>query len=290
MPEHYEVKRVCRYLQHHRLESQRIHHLAFINGGDRMTRPQTPDFLYQSLINQPLLSIETKAKYTYLSFPSGTWVWHYRFTGIPHLRNTPYTTEIYTLFSLPIHSTNPNHVRLTIDFESDQLIYTDTRCLSTMCFFPGHTPHETPPYQRTADDLDQFIATSYDVFQSTVYRKRQSVKHWLLDQRVAPSGIGNYLACEILAHAQLHPFLPIGELLPNQYQSLCDGITRVCQLANQTPTYDWFLVFNRSNCGRCHRQIVTKKQPKNSQTTHFCSHCQPLENTHHLCDNRVNAS
>ena len=83
MPEIFEVKRICSYLQQAGLEGKRICDITVLPGGDKTLQQYSIAQWRLYLTNQQLLSITTKAKYTFLNLDQGTLVWHYRFTGIP---------------------------------------------------------------------------------------------------------------------------------------------------------------------------------------------------------------
>lgn len=275
MPEFFEVKRIRQYLTDHQLIGQSLKDLTWPNKGDRMLKTHTSDELQALLIGQQLTAITTKAKYTFFQFGPHTLVCHYRFIGIPHIKEAPYTTELYSIFSLPILSKNPAHIRLTLSFSDATLEYVDTRCLSAMSCFPNLLPSQTPPFIALADDLASFTPLSYDAFMAQFNSRRQAIKDVLLDQSIAPSGIGNYLACEILVRAKLWAGLRVCDLTADTYSALISAIYDVYQLGNQHVDYDWFQVFNRSHCQRCQCPVQRTRHRKSAQTTHYCPRCQP---------------
>lgn len=276
MPEQFEVWRMAEYLKEFNLLGQSVQKISFPNLGYRMALPNSVSFLKEHLIGQPLLAIHTKAKYTFLSFPSGTWVWHYRFTGIPHLRNKKYSHRLYSIFSLPISEPNAKYCRLTIKFDSEILDYIDTRCLSKLSFYPNMTFESTPEYLKTADDLFSFEKFDLCLTLSNFKSSNRLLKQWLLDQAQAPSGIGNYLACEILAFAKLYPFLKVSKLRKKHLLNLQLAIKNVKKQCFSSAEYNWFTVFKRQNCANCGHLIVREKIPVNAQTTHYCPFCQKM--------------
>lgn len=276
MPEQFEVSRMADYLKQHQLEKQGLKKLCFPNQGARMLKNIDEVKLAAFLKDKQLLAITCKAKYTFLHFESGTLVWHYRFTGIPHLKGKPYQENLYTLFSLPIHLKETKHCRMIMTFEKDELYYIDTRCLSALNFFEEREPHETPIYKTLANDLNHDLEPDFRLFKQQTRSRKINIKQWLLLQDTAPSGIGNYLACEILAAARLHPFMKVKDLEKSHYEALRKAIKSVREQAKKSPSYEWFLVFNRKKCGRCAAKVLKERLPKNAQTSHFCSQCQTL--------------
>ncbi|MEK9657632.1 MAG: DNA-formamidopyrimidine glycosylase family protein [bacterium] len=277
MPEQFEVQRMAQYLKDHDLESQHLKRVLFKNNGKRILKNYDPSDLNNELKHKKLYSISTKAKYTFLHFESGTLVWHYRFTGIPHLKGKPYKENLYTLFSLPIHQKASRYCRMIMTFDNDELHYIDTRCLSAIYFFKGLNPESCPIYLTLAPDLNYDLNPSFHTFKRTFGHRKISVKQWLLQQNTAPSGIGNYLACEILAHAKLYPFIPLQKINQKAYKALCQAIQTVREFCMKSPKYNWFLVFNKEQCERCGNKVHKERCPKNSQMSHFCSHCQTLK-------------
>ncbi len=271
MPEHYEVKRIADYLKDYGLLGQRLIKSEFKNKGERILKN---DLLFTKFDGARLHDIKVKAKYTGFEFDWGTALLHYRFTGIPHLRGIPYGNRLQTIFSLPIKYSNPDHCRFTWQFDTLFLDYYDTRCLSTMTIFEGMSFDQIPVIQQLPVDIGMFTAPSFTVFKQKTTSRKKQLKLWLLDQTIAPSGIGNYLACEILAHAKLNPFMPINSLTLNQFNRLMNAIHDVSKCAGRYADYDWFKVFNRDTCGFCGEGIQKKRLPVGAQTTHFCAKCQ----------------
>tara|TARA_A100001015_G_scaffold286120_1_gene354402 strand:- start:3386 stop:4207 length:822 start_codon:yes stop_codon:yes gene_type:complete len=271
MPEHYEVKRMAKYLKDHGVLGQQLVSSEFRNKGERiLAAGQSLDLF----LGSTLTNIHVKAKYTGFEFDRGTVIVHYRFTGIPHLRGIPYGDRLQTIFSLPIKYSNPDHCRFVWQFESLHLDYYDTRCLSKMAVFDGLSFQNVPMISRIPDDIATFKPLSFKDFRSLFKHRKKQLKLWLLDQTIAPSGIGNYLACEILAYANLNPFLSISSLSKHQYESLIMAIFKVRDFAEAYSHYDWFRVFNRETCQTCNAKITKKRVPLNAQSTHYCECCQ----------------
>ena len=108
----------------------------------------------------------------------------------------------------------------------------------------------------------------------TVKAKRD-IKTELQDQYTIPSGIGNYLACEILAHAMINPWQKLGSFDKKLYERLCGAMQTVQALCLSSARYDWMLVFKNKICGRCGGAVQRRKHKgASSQSTHFCKRCQ----------------
>ncbi len=265
---------MAQYLKDHGIIGQNLLKSEFKNRGERILKSD----LSMALLDGAYLNdIHVKAKYTFFEFDVATVVMHYRFTGIPHLRGIPYGNRLQTIFSLPIKYSNPDHCRFSWEFDALNLDFYDTRCLSTMSVHKGIGVHQVIQMMALPDDISQFVPIPFAQFKQQTSKRKKQLKLWLLDQTIAPSGIGNYLACEILAHAMLDPFMPINQLDKNQFQRLTSAIQQVSELASLYSDYDWFKVFNRDACGFCRSIIQKKRVPKGAQTTHYCKACQPVE-------------
>ena len=274
MPECYEVKRIADYLIGNGLVNQRLGSIRFMNSGNRILSGIEEVSLSNKLINSQLQSIQVKAKYTGFTFSSGTVIMHYRFTGIPHLRNIDYGNALHSIYSLPITTKKEEHCRFVWQFDNHQLEFYDTRCLSKLYFYQNYQFEETPQYQSLAPDLRQGQFLSYTEFKDDTRRLSMNIKTWLLDQTRSPSGIGNYLACEILFLAKLNPFIKVHHISHRQYNRLIQSFLTVHRYAEKNTDYHWFNIFNRSHCRQCRGKVEKKKHLRYSQTTHFCPICQ----------------
>ena len=276
MPEHYEVKRIANYLIDSGILNQTLQGVAFKNKGERIIANSSVNQLTNLFLNNRLLNIAVKGKYTGFEFEFGTVVIHYRFTGIPHIQGRSYEDRLYTIFSLPINYKNDDHCRFTWRFNNLTLDFYDTRCLSKLYIYPNKLFSQTTHYQELATDLSlQSFLTYQDVCK--LYGKRRiTIKQWLLDQKIIPSGLGNYLACEVLVRANIYPFLPMASLSQSQYQQLLLVFKDVHQLASLHADYTWFILFNKQRCGVCNAKVIKTKYPRFSQTTHYCPTCQHI--------------
>lgn len=277
MPEIFEVKRICSYLQQAGLEGKRICDMTVLPGGDKILRQYSITKWRFYLINQQLLSITTKAKYTFLNLNQGTLVWHYRFTGIPHVDGFSYLGQLDAIFNLPIQTDSQRYCRFKLFFESDLVLqFIDTRCLAYVQYFPSLKKDELKIFNQLAPDLSNYSPESFASWQARLRLKTRDLKTELKDQQTYPSGIGNYLACEILARAKLNPWQQASKLSQQSYDNLCEAILKVKQNCEQHVDYSWFQVFNRHHCSYCKANIIRNKHSKtsSSQMTHYCPNCQ----------------
>jgi len=277
MPEHYEVKRISSYLKNAGLEGNKITRLEPFVGGEKILKQADIPQWQSWLTNRRILSIVTKAKYTFLQLDEGTLTWHYRFTGIPHVLGFDYGEKLYTIFNLPVDQAQERFCRFCLHFEDGKIMqYIDIRCLSDIRYFPKMQIQELDVYQKLASDLTHFSPEPFSLWNKRARLRKRNLKQELQDQFSAPSGIGNYLACEILAHAKLNPWLLVAKLSSIQYQALCQAMNEVKMLCERNADYTWFQVFNRKHCQACQTNVIRKKHHLgvSGQTTHYCPKCQ----------------
>lgn len=278
MPEFFEVKRIKEYLLDGDIIGKKLLAIEPQNKGERIFKTHNLETLNLLLQNTFLNQIETWAKYTLFYFPKGILVWHYRFTGVPHIKGHPYGQRLQAIHSLPIDIYPSKFVRFTMHFSDEtKLYFIDMRCLSHINFYETTNKEEIPLFKQLAPDLMHFPYPSYQKWKIELTHSK-TIKEYLQDQTIPPSGIGNYLACEILFRARLNPWLLTSQLTRSQYDRLIMATLRVCEMAQADEGYLWFGVYKRDICNQCAAPIVRKKhQGPNSQTTHFCPSCQKLE-------------
>lgn len=278
MPECFEVDKIAKYLKDSGIEGQTIESLSWCNQGERIAKSDDAFAFLGQIQGQKLISIHTKAKYTFWVLSNGILVWHYRFTGLPLVENLAIKNYLYSIFSLPITQFRESHVRLKINFEAQRLLFVDQRCLSTLSFHPNETLEANSRWQSLPNDLNNIKLDGYSNFKQKYKKSRLDLKTWLLSQETHPSGIGNYLACEICFAAKIHPWQNLNLITENQYACVEDALKSVATLAKNKIDYGWFRVFKRKLCTECSNSIHRQKKTPNSQSTHWCNHCQRLYN------------
>ena len=273
MPEIYEVKRIGAYLRRANIEKQTIKAITFHPGGEKILSQKDAD----RLVGERILRLVTKAKYTFFELERGVMIWHYRFTGLPKIAGMSYQGALEAIFQLPVQ-TEKKFCRLTLTFKNGLTLYfLDQRCLATIRLETQcKAVSKVKEFNSLAPDLSEAIMPSYKEWCHRLRRTQRSLKLELQNQMTIPSGIGNYLACEILAYAQLNPWLKAKTLTEGQYQRLCAGLEEVKQLSENHVDYPWFYVFKRLTCRRCQGPVLKQKHRfvQASQTTHFCPSCQ----------------
>ncbi len=264
MPEHFEVKRICSYLKNGNILGKKITDILFLKGYEKLLkRGEKNDWIYW-LKGQQILEICVKGKYTFFQLTSGTLTVHYRFTGIPHISNKSYSGMLYTIFNLPTTDDAMRFCRFKLILDhSISLSYCDIRCLSDIVFYPQQNFAKLNKYISLAPDLSNYQSEPYQSWIQRNKRRKRTIKQDLQDQYTSPSGIGNYLACEILFLAKLCPWTIVSKITEKQYQCLCLAIQKVINLCRLNAHYSWFGVFNQKFCSVCRGKICKKKTPQN---------------------------
>lgn len=275
MPEVYEVKRIAAILRQAGIEGKVIQSIVYHPGGEKIIAPQEA----KKIEGRRILRVVTKAKYTFFELDAGVMIWHYRFTGLPKVANLDYLGRLEAIFQLPVYIGDPFR-RLTFFCQRGPTIdVLDQRCLASICLEPNcKLASDTKIYQCLAPDFSTAVMPSYDAWRQQLKKSKRSLKLELQDQYTIPSGIGNYLACEILAHAGLNPWQSAATLTLRHYERLRRGMGEVRAQCVRTIGYQWFRVFKREMCTQCGGLIIRRKQQphRGSQMTHFCPQCQKV--------------
>lgn len=276
MPEFYEVKRIKNYLMNSDIINDRIIGFNFKNNGARILKTSTGSDFKCFLLDNQIHSIITKAKYTLFEMEKGSILIHYRFTGIPHVKDLPYDDKLYSIYSLPIINLKEDYIRFSIKFKNNRILnFYDTRCLSHLHFHHSSSSfNDYASLNNVAEDIDHYTPDTFLSFKDNYQKSTLDLKMFLLDQSKPPSGIGNYLANEILAYANLNPWLKISDISNHDYLQLIDSINLIKNFCESSSRYDWFKVFNRNSCASCNYNVMKRRHRKGAQSTFYCPQCQ----------------
>jgi len=276
MPECYEVYRIKTYLDDANIYGQNVENVSITPAGFRCFKSHNFDDVQSFFLNNPIVSVQTKAKYTVINFSRGSLLCHYRFTGLFHVSGIPYGNRLMSIHSLPLKTYTPQSIRFTLTLNSGKaLMFVDTRCLSHLHINPLKTGFEAfTQLNAVAEDMYTCNFPSHSQTLNSIKSSQMDLKTWLQDQRFPPSGIGNYLACELCHHAQLSPWMIIKNITSAQYKRLLNAFHHIHKIATSRADYEWFSVYNQTNCTRCNKPVIREKhRGKNSQSTWWCPAC-----------------
>ncbi|SFL88889.1 bifunctional DNA-formamidopyrimidine glycosylase/DNA-(apurinic or apyrimidinic site) lyase [Marinobacter zhejiangensis] len=232
-----------------------------------------PDALTAGILQQPILSVERRAKYLLLNFPGGTAIVHLGMSGSLRIitDDTPPQTH--------------DHVELTLA-SGIRLRYNDPRRFG--CWLWSETPNAHPLLAELGPEP---LAPEFDghyLFRLSRDRKTP-VKSFLMDNHVVV-GVGNIYANESLFKAGIHPRRAAGRISRDRYLQLCEAIketlaaailqggTTLKDFVNSDGKPGYFaqslLVYGRGGqpCESC--GTVLKEIRMNQRTTVYCPRCQ----------------
>ena len=240
MPELPEVESNCELIRKYCLNSlitnvtiNELGHGPLHNQIDTIIH-ETPHLIYDSLYNKTIQTISRKGKYLWFHMSSNSLLkkdpkfilFHFGMTGSLILKNRMIPT--YKSFVI---STNwpPKFTKLLITFQNgEELAYCDFRRLGRI---------------KVIDDIETESSISLlakDCYLETItgnylYLKCQSynqpIKTLLLDQQKVCSGIGNWIADEVLFQSQIHPSTKCNLLNQLDCQKLAESINTVIRIA-----------------------------------------------------------
>lgn len=129
----------------------------------------------------------------------------------------------------------PKFVKFSFDLDNGKtLAFTDPRRLGKVRLLdvPSSEVQSLEPVSKLGRDYSQ-DPLGLDEFSKAVSRRKVPTKALLLDQAVF-SGIGNWMADEILFHAEIHPEQVSSTLSEEQLKLLYDSLLEVCKVSVAT--------------------------------------------------------
>ncbi|MBI2521212.1 MAG: Fpg/Nei family DNA glycosylase [Bdellovibrio sp.] len=165
--------------------------------------------------------------------------------------------------------------------------YVDPRRFGKMYFMSGEKAEQFK--SKLGIDVSSIEFTVDYVWQTLRKYPARAIKAFLLDQKYF-AGVGNYIACEICAHARIRPTRRVKSLTLDEVKKIhaATGIVIAGQLPKGGLTFqggyrDAFgekgqglanlVVFHQKVCGLCHRGKI-KKIVLAQRGTFYCPNCQ----------------
>lgn len=129
----------------------------------------------------------------------------------------------------------PKFTKFIIHTNDSEIAFKDARRLSRVRLFesPAAQISELEPLKSLGVDWSQGPIPAIDEFLALLKKRRVAVKALLLDQSVF-SGIGNWMADEILFQSRIHPAQYCPTLSPDQAEKLYAQVREVCHIALET--------------------------------------------------------
>jgi formamidopyrimidine-DNA glycosylase len=232
----------------------------------RVFRGTSPRALRENLVGEKLLRSNTRGKRMLFEFSRENWLGiHLGMTGKIHVETANF---------------RPNkHDHLALYQRARALVFTDSRQFGRVRFHHG----AMPPDWWTID-VPEIISHKFN---------RKFVERFLGRHRNAPikavvlmqsgfSGIGNWMADEILWRARIHPATPAGKLTTRQ----CDVFFRATKFVvreslrtlgkdNSDPPRSWLIHQKWKAGGICPRDGTRlRRETIGGRTTAWCPKCQ----------------
>ena len=178
----------------------------------RVFRGTSPRALQENLVGEKLLRSTTRGKRMLFVFSGGNWLGiHLGMTGKIRVE--------------PANFRPDKHDHLALYQRERALVFTDSRQFGRVRFHHG----KTPPDWWTSD-VPEIISQEFNrkVRRAIPGRHRKAPIKAVVLMQSGFSGIGNWMADEILWRARIHPATPAGKLTARQRDVLlsCDEVRR----------------------------------------------------------------
>lgn len=176
-----------------------------------------------------------------------------------------------------IHSINPQNIRMSLTFDDGQRWhYHDPRTWGKWWAKPYNEMLDDPYFQDYGPDwLSSPFRASTALIEVV---SRRTAKDVLCDQKVT-AGIGNYLSCEILHRAGIHPHRSFNDISVESRTMLAVLVKAVLYECMKRKDHSHWRVFQRAgerclSCGG--EEIEYVKDGGSRRGSYFCRQCQPI--------------
>ncbi|KAK4180124.1 hypothetical protein QBC36DRAFT_205530 [Triangularia setosa] len=238
MPEIAEIARIVHFLRLH-LVGKTIKTASAIDDANVFGKVGTTGAqVAAALIDRKVVSSGSQGKYFWITLDKPPHlVMHFGMTGWIQIKgaHTSYSS-LYRDTDSPEEAWPPKFTKFhltTISNPPVEVAFTDPRRFGRVRLVdcPGDSIRQYSPLVENGPDpvVDADRFTLF-YFQSKVRSRRTSIKALLLDQTFI-SGIGNWVADEVLFQSRLHPEQVCNSFTDNQIKTLFEVIRYVCQTA-----------------------------------------------------------
>lgn len=172
-----------------------------------------------------------------------------------------------------LHTVGPSTLRGTLRFApGDRWNYYDAR---TWGRWRVYTVEQQSVFLKTLgpDWVDQYVAAERAL---VVAIKSGTVKGVLTDQTIT-AGLGNYLSCEILYRAGIHPHMPWAKVTPKQRERIAAVTVGFLAACLKERGHGHWRVFDKKGqlCEHCDTPIKYRKDAGGARGSYYCGECQP---------------
>ncbi|MBN2715410.1 MAG: Fpg/Nei family DNA glycosylase [Deltaproteobacteria bacterium] len=181
------------------------------------------------------------------------------------------------------------HIQFTCDNSEGRVYfaYVDPRRFGKCHLVDAPTAQQM--LARLGVDISSKLFTAAYVARICQKYPHREIKPFLLDQAYF-AGVGNYIACEVLAHSGIHPARPAGSLSNDEHHRLVTAVRLVLSgslkqngltfsggytdaTGQKGQALNTLVVFHQKRCGLCNQTPVEKFSLK-GRTTFYCPLCQ----------------
>ncbi|KAI6364960.1 hypothetical protein MCOR25_005556 [Pyricularia grisea] len=237
MPEIAEVARVAHFLRLHLVGKKIVKASAQDDANVFGKVGTTGEAVVAALKNRKVVSVGTQGKYFWFVMDKAPHlVMHLGMTGWFHIRGarTAYTNYYKKQNPDEADQWPPKYWRFHLEAQDGtEAAFTDARRFGRVRLVdcPGASIRKHTPLVENGPDpvVDADVFTA-EYLLAKMRSRRVPVKALLLDQAVV-SGVGNWVADEVLFQARLHPEQPSHEFSDEQVARLHAAIRDVCSLA-----------------------------------------------------------
>ncbi len=273
MPEAPEVRWMCKNLQFivgARINDFTVYRGEVVSFGDTQFTKREDEatlFLQETLNEASILSIENRGKFTIIETNKATILTHLGFTGWWIPQNAPEHRPRKF-----IHTLKEENIRLVIHTDRGPLKYLDPRLFGRNRIYPTKQQAiESRHLNRMGPDADTELGIN--VLLKAIPKSGRRIKDLIMDQQLV-SGVGNYLACEILFDARIHGGRPAKSLTKQERNNLSISILKNFRLATVAEDRNWWNVFQKVGepCFHCGHLII--REVWGNRGNYTCLKCQ----------------
>jgi len=225
-----------------------------------------PTFLL-AVLGSRIEGVDRIGKHIWVQYEDCAWQIHLGGTGW----FTPWD-QTQTNF---LHSVNAKTVRVKLVFDDGgRWNYHDSRTWGKWWIKPYTAMAEDPYFQEYGPDWIRNPNEAKDALIRV--RSRRFAKEVLCDQKIT-AGIGNYLSCEILHRAGIHPHTRFHHIGNEDRQNLAAWAETFVQECMNKEDHAHWLVFQKKGdkCLMCKTGIIEYvKDSGGSRGSYFCPKCQ----------------
>lgn len=239
----------------------------------------TLDVFKAKVLGKEMRAINRVGKSVIITLPYGT-MWRTHLSSTGWFKQTKAAGQVQTKDRHFLHTidTPSYRIKITLD-DGQEWVYVDGRTWGRFSLLKGATPQDNPYLASYGPDwLTDPEAAGAALL---MHKGNRLAKDVLCNQKLT-AGIGNYLACEALFLAGIHPHTRWKQLDPRQIALVVQTVEKVVKEALVNSTKDHWRVFKREGKPCVHGSpaqslfhvVSYVKDPGDQRGSYFCRICQ----------------